>query len=157
MGQSLGTHLIWVIQHQKALMAYTASNHITQSKLCPRVYTLHSEHHQKKITFTKNNPSQLGKSRVSHRQSPILQVIIIYKSRLVNIEIIKRLTKFYKWIWLFLLKMWQFFVTNKKQSQNRAKITAEFRMTHALGGQDAPSDLFWWQFWWEVQRTKHSF
>ena len=47
MGQSLGTHLIWVIQYQKALMAYTASNNITQSKLCPRVYTLHSEHHQK--------------------------------------------------------------------------------------------------------------
>lgn len=30
MGQSLGTHLIWVIQHQKALMAYTASNNTKQ-------------------------------------------------------------------------------------------------------------------------------
>lgn len=60
MGQSLGTHLIWVIQHQKALMAYTASNHITQSKLCPRVYTLHSEHHQKKSLSQKTIHRSLG-------------------------------------------------------------------------------------------------
>lgn len=58
----------------------------------------------------------------SFANSLILQVIIVYKSRLVNIGIIKRLAKFYKQIWAFLLKMWQFFVTNKKQSQHHNKI-----------------------------------